>query len=130
MSASLTDAAIAVLYAPEPADKVALSRAAARAWAAGALSTRGDAQPPSRPARPARPELLAPRFMPKRRRAGSLAGRAALLHALAHIELNAVDLAWDLLARFAALPSGAALPRAFYDDWVRVAAEEAEHFAL
>ena len=68
--------------------------------------------------------------MPKRRRAGSLAGRIALLHALAHIELNAVDLAWDMVARFAALPSGVPLPRGFYDDWVMVAAEEAEHFAL
>ena len=50
----------------------------------------------------------------------------ALLHALAHIELNAIDLAWDLVARFA----GRGLPREFFDDWVGVAAEEAEHFAL
>ena len=64
--------------------------------------------------------------MPKRRNFGSLAGRLALLHALAHIELNAIDLAWDILARF----GDAALPRDFYDDWVGVAAEEAEHFAL
>jgi uncharacterized ferritin-like protein (DUF455 family) len=64
--------------------------------------------------------------MPKRRAGGSPAGRIALLHALAHIELNAIDLAWDIIARFGA----AALPREFYDDWVRVAAEEAEHHAL
>ena len=64
--------------------------------------------------------------MPRRRAGGSLAGRIALLHALAHIELNAIDLAWDLIARFAAED----LPRAFYDDWVAVAAEEAKHFAL
>jgi len=64
--------------------------------------------------------------MPKRRNFGSSAGRLALLHALAHIELNAIDLAWDITARFA----GADLPRKFYDDWVGVAAEEAEHFAL
>jgi len=66
------------------------------------------------------------REMAKRRHLGSLAGRRALLHALAHIELNAVDLAWDLVARF----TSAALPRAFYDDWVTVAAEEARHFSL
>ncbi len=66
------------------------------------------------------------RDMPKRRAGGSLAGRIALLHALAHIELNAIDLAWDIVARFAA----AELPREFCDDWVRVAAEEAEHHAL
>ena len=64
--------------------------------------------------------------MPRRRNLGSPAGRAALLHALAHIELNAIDLALDLLARFA----GEDLPRAFCDDWVGVAAEEARHFML
>lgn len=64
--------------------------------------------------------------MPKRRNFGSPAGRIALLHALAHIELNAIDLAWDIVVRF----SGAGLPRAFHNDWVEVAAEEAEHFAL
>lgn len=64
--------------------------------------------------------------MPKRRNFGSAAGRIALLHALAHIELNAVDLAWDLIVRF----GDPALPRAFFDDWVGVAAEEALHFGL
>lgn len=64
--------------------------------------------------------------MPKRRAGGSPAGRIALLHALAHIELNAIDLAWDIVARFA----GGDLPRAFCDDWIAVAAEEAEHHAL
>jgi uncharacterized ferritin-like protein (DUF455 family) len=63
--------------------------------------------------------------MPKRRTGGQ-AGRIALLHAVAHIELNAIDLAWDLIARFASLD----LPRAFYDDWVSVADDEARHFAM
>ena len=62
--------------------------------------------------------------MPRRRNFGALGGRIALLHALAHIELNAIDLGWDIVARFPGLP------RAFYDDWVGVAAEEATHFAL
>ncbi|HJU15904.1 MAG TPA: ferritin-like domain-containing protein, partial [Stellaceae bacterium] len=79
-----------------------------------------------RPARPARPLLRPPREMPKRRAFGSLRGRVALLHALAHIELNAIDLAWDLLARF----SEPGLPRAFCDDWTGVADEEAGHFEL
>ena len=61
-----------------------------------------------------------------RRRAGGLAGRIALLHALAHIELNAIDLAWDLIGRF----TDEALPRAFYDDWVAVADDEARHFGM
>ena len=78
----------------------------------------GAAVPPLRPARPERPVLRPPREMPKRRNLGSLASRTALLHALAHIELNAIDLAWDIVARFAGEP----LPRGFFDDWVGVAA--------
>jgi uncharacterized ferritin-like protein (DUF455 family) len=64
--------------------------------------------------------------MPRRRAAGSREGRVALLHALAHIELNAIDLAWDMVTRFGASD----LPRAFSDDWVAVADEEAKHFSL
>jgi len=105
--------------------KVALSRALAARWRAGSLAI-GRAKPPPRPGRPERPVLRPPRDMPRRRNFGSPAGRVALLHALAHIELNAIDLAWDLVARF----SNAGLPRAFFDDWLGVAAEEAEHFAL
>lgn len=70
--------------------------------------------------------LLPPKEMPRRRAFGSTAGRVALIHALAHIELNAIDLAWDLVARF----SGEGLPRAFFDDWAGVAAEEACHYEL
>jgi uncharacterized ferritin-like protein (DUF455 family) len=86
----------------------------------------GRALPPPHPARPDRPVLRPPKEMPKRRAFGSQAGRIALLHALAHIELNAIDLGWDIIARFAE----ADLPRAFFDDWVGVAAEEACHFEL
>src|SRR3546814_5055548 len=63
--------------------------------------------------------------MPKRGRAGSDRSRIALLHALAHIEFVAIDLAWDLVGRF-----GGEMPRRFTDDWVTVAAEESMHFAL
>ena len=114
-----------MLLAAAPAQKVALSRALAKRWRAGGLAV-GRAEPPARPARPERPKLLPPRDMPKRRNFGSRAGRIALLHALAHIELNAIDLAWDIIARFA----DAAPPGAFFTDWLGVAAEEAEHFAL
>jgi uncharacterized ferritin-like protein (DUF455 family) len=115
-----------VLAAPEPARKIALSHAAAKAWRAGALTEIGAARPPDRPARPARPPLLPPREMPKRRAGGERESRVALLHALAHIELNAIDLAWDLIARFASEHP----PRAFFDDWVKVADEEATHHGL
>lgn len=97
----------------------------AAGWRAGDLAI-GSASLKQRPARPERPLLHPPRDMPRRRNFGAPSGRIALLHALAHIELNAIDLAWDLVARF----GGPGLPRAFFDDWVGVAAEEAEHFAL
>ncbi|HEV2301000.1 MAG TPA: ferritin-like domain-containing protein [Stellaceae bacterium] len=124
-AASLTAGAAAILGTPDPAAKARASAALAECWASGTLPT-GDSRPPPRPARPPRPALRPPREMPRRRNFGSPAGRAALLHALAHIELNAIDLAWDLVARFA----GQGLPREFYDDWVCVAAEEALHFTL
>src|SRR5258707_13454732 len=123
MTRSLAKAAVAVLCAADPATKVALSREVAAHWRKGGVAV-GRAPPPPRPARPERPLLLPPRDMPKRRNFGSPAGRIALLHALAHIELNAIDLAWDLVARFA----DDSLPHAFFDDWVEVAAEGAEHF--
>src|SRR5438105_11017864 len=115
---SLAEGAAEILRTAEPARKVALSRALIALWREDGLSV-GDAVPPPRPARPDRPVLLPPRDMPKRRNFGSAAGRIALLHALAHIELNAIDLAWDIVARF----SGQRLPRAFYEDWAAVAAE-------
>lgn len=115
-----------MLGTADAAAKAGLSRRFAAAWRAGALSLEGTAALPQRPARPARPELRLPRDMPRRRLGKGPAGRIALLHALAHIELNAIDLAWDIVARFAA----EALPRAFADDWVKVADEEAVHFGL
>lgn len=80
---------------------------------------------PDRPARPARPELLAFKAMPKRGRGQSLRGRIALLHALAHIEFVAIDLALDMAGRF-----GGTMGEAFVGDWLAVAADEAMHFAL
>jgi uncharacterized ferritin-like protein (DUF455 family) len=122
---TIAQAARAVLLTDEPYLKVKAARTAARAWRRGALDHRFDAPMPQRPARPARPELLPASRMPKRGRGGSDRGRIAMLHALAHIELGAIDLAFDLVGRF-----GAAFPREFVDDWVRVGADEAMHFAL
>lgn len=75
------------------------------------------------PGRPAKPELVAPSSL-KRRSMQSDAGRAVLLHALAHIEFNAINLALDAVWRFPSMPD------AFYRDWFKVAAEEAQHFSL
>jgi len=123
--ASLTSGAAAILATADPAAKARGTRRLAEIWDAGALDV-GDSVPPPRPARPERPQLRPPKEMPKRRAFGAPAGRVALLHALAHIELNAIDLAWDIIARFSREP----LPRGFFDDWVGVAAQEAVHFEL
>jgi uncharacterized ferritin-like protein (DUF455 family) len=126
--ASLVEGAVGVLRCPDPAGKVALSHAVAAAWASGTLPVGERIIPPDRPARPDRPPLLHPRDMPRRRAGGAAASRIALLHAVAHIELNAIDLAWDLVARFES--PGLGFHPGFYDDWVRVADEEASHHGL
>ena len=125
MERTLGDACRAVLLTAEPRAKVMAARALARDWRLGRLAHRFDLAMPERPARPARPELLAPSQMPKRKKGGSLANRVALLHALAHIEFVAIDLAVDLIGRF-----GAGFPRTFVDDWMKVVADEAMHFAV
>ena len=125
----LARAAEQVLRTADPHEKVEVSRTSAAAWFAardrGALPAIGTAQPPNFPSRPDRPVLKDPREMP-RRRPGTPAGRIALLHAIAHIELNAVDLHWDIIARFADVP----MPTGFYDDWIKAADEESKHFKL
>jgi uncharacterized ferritin-like protein (DUF455 family) len=75
------------------------------------------------PGRPTRPRLVPPQQVP-RRSPHTPEGRAALLHAVAHIEFNAINLALDAVWRFAGLPPD------YYRDWLRVAAEEALHFSL
>ncbi len=129
MTASLSEYALEVLNTADGRAKCALSRAHAAAWfaarASGTPLPLGQAMPPARPARPERPELLPPRDVP-RRRPGTALGRIALLHAIAHIELNAVDLHWDLIARFSQVP----MPMGYYDDWVKAADEESKHFNL
>lgn len=114
-----------VLCAAEPVEKVRRARQVARDWRLGRLAWRFDVAMPDRPARPARPELLSPARMAKRGKGGSERGRAAMIHALAHIEFVAIDLAFDMAGRF-----GAAFPRGFVDDWMKVGADEAMHFAL
>ena len=126
---TLTQMAVEVLTTADGREKTALSHKHARAWfearKAGSPPEIGTASPPLRPARPEKPELLNPRDVPKRK-PGTHAGRIALLHAVAHIELNAVDLHWDIIARFGEIP----MPLGYYDDWVKAADEESKHFNL
>lgn len=122
---TLAQACRAVLLTADPRAKVADARRAARDWRLGRLAHDFEVAMPDRPAWPARPELLPPNRMPKRGRGGSQRGRIALIHALAHIEFVAIDLAFDMAGRF-----GGQFGRAFADDWLKVGADEAMHFAL
>ena len=126
---TLCEMAVEVLNTADGREKTALSRRYAAMWfdarKNGEPISVGTATPPDFPARPEKPELLDPKDVP-RRRPGSEKGRIAILHAIAHIELNAVDLHWDIIPRFADVK----MPIGFYDDWVKSADEESKHFNL
>lgn len=125
----LRRAALAWLQVADPAAKAQGVQALAARWATGAMQLDSLADLTAAgtlsviPGRPARPELVPPLSVPRRSMA-SVQGRAVLLHALAHIEFNAINLALDALWRFAGMPA------AYYIDWLQVAAEEALHFSL
>ena len=113
------------LRACQPADKAACVHALQADWRAGRvdLATEAPRVPIDQPGRPEKPGLIPPQQVP-RRRADTLPGRAALVHALAHIEFNAINLALDAAHRFAGMPP------AYYADWLAVADEEAQHFEM
>ena len=125
--ATLRQAAIEALRADDLDEKVERTNLACRLWFARRLGLHAPHDPalPDRPGRPAEPVLVSPRTV-KRRSVHSETGRIALIHALAHIELNAIDLALDIVARFAS----ERVPRSFFDGWMTVALEEAKHFRL
>ena len=113
------------LAEPDPRAKAAKTREIAEAWRTESLDWRTGPPiaPIADPGRPPRPVLVPPAQAPWRGVA-TREERAALIHALAHIEFNAVNLAWDAVYRFRGLP------RAYYGDWIQVAVDEALHFEL
>lgn len=122
---SLFKVAGSCLMASKIEDKLKLTRETAQAWHGGLLSMEPEnkPEPVNEAGRPAKPILVTPGDVP-RRRLGTKAGLVALIHAITHIEFNAINLAWDAVYRFRDLP------QQFYSDWVRVADEEAYHFQL
>ena len=122
---SIAKAICAVLLTADPRTKAMRARAVARDWRLGRLAHEFDTAMPDRPARPDAPQLLSPTQMPQRRKGGSAANRIAMLHAFAHIEFVAIDLAFDAAGRF-----GAGQSWEFVSDWLSVGADEAMHFAL
>jgi uncharacterized ferritin-like protein (DUF455 family) len=124
--ASLFEALRVAIAECDPEVKAAAAIVIAAELASGALAIDECAQAPESiddPGRPAKPALVAPRDVPSRG-LGSIEGRAGLLHAVAHIEFNAINLALDAAWRFRGMP------RQFYLDWTGVAADEARHFRL
>lgn len=124
--AELRAAALHWLCEPDVDAKVQGVTALSGAWRRQEVLLDADAMhsvPRSIPRRPQRPELVRPLHV-RHRSMGTVEGRAALIHASAHIEFNAINLALDAVWRFAGMPDD------YYADWLRVAAEEALHFSL
>jgi len=116
--------ALEVLTLADPAEKALQTRALFESLAAEAIDPHTVlSDPGGLPGRPVRPRLRPARDVPSRS-PFTIEGRAALIHSIAHIEFNAINLALDAVWRFAGMPA------AFYTDWLKVAAEEAYHFSL
>ena len=113
--------ALSVLLEPDPASKAEMARELSLTDPCGENEI--IEEPAGIPGRPERPQLVAHTRL-KQRSLRTTEGRAALIHALAHIELNAIDLAVDVVWRFAAMPTD------FYRQWAKIAREEALHFQL
>ena len=112
-----------VLLTENPIEKARLSIDLGQAWIESRPRTLSHQAYPSEPRTSEKPILLPPGKM-KKRSLFTPHGRQSLLHALAHIELNAINLAWDMVGRFAHVN----LPKAFYDEWIQVGIEEGRHF--
>ncbi|GMN52794.1 hypothetical protein TIFTF001_021934 [Ficus carica] len=127
----LVEAALRVLNTADPFEKARLGDSVASRWLEGAFALPYDPSldlpVPDRPARLSNVELVSPSLMPKLGKAGSLRSRQAIVHSLAHTESWAIDLSWDIIARFG---KQEAMPREFFTDFVKVAQDEGRHFTL
>uniref|UniRef100_W5N9U7 Si:ch73-314g15.3 n=2 Tax=Lepisosteus oculatus TaxID=7918 RepID=W5N9U7_LEPOC len=120
-----------ILCTADPKEKVALTQEVQGRWNSGKITEVGQAVPPEQPSRQESLTVLQPGKI-KRGKGGTLASRIALLHSLANIEQWAIDLSWDIIARFSTvrLGSGEPLPLQFFSDFVKVAGDEAKHYDL
>ncbi|OMO93859.1 hypothetical protein CCACVL1_06320 [Corchorus capsularis] len=122
---SLAELGALVLSTPDPLTKSKLSHLAFSRWRNQNLPI-GICHPPPRPARPPTPLLVSPKEIPAPNKSG-LPLNAFMLHNLAHVELNAIDLAWDTVVRFS--PLSDVLGEQFFSDFAHVADDESRHFA-
>ncbi|MFT7234794.1 MAG: uncharacterized ferritin-like protein (DUF455 family) [Methylophagaceae bacterium] len=120
----LREAALACLLIRDPVQKVTQTQALFHQWQQGEMIISDvEFDVPVLPGQPDKPELVAPRDLPRRSNSAET-GIAPLIHAINHIEFNAINLALDAVARFPGLPVD------YYSDWIKVAFEESQHFTL
>ena len=112
-----------VLMTADPVEKCRATRALHAADSSGLSASTGAAEPVPVPGRPERPHLIHPAKL-ARRGLGTPHGRAALIHAIAHIEFNAINLGLDAAYRYRGMPA------AYYEDWLSMAADESRHFEM
>ncbi|KAL6328330.1 hypothetical protein AAG906_034473 [Vitis piasezkii] len=128
---ALVEAALRVLNTADPFDKARLGDEVATKWLQGSITLPYHPSlhlpVPDRPARLSNVKLVPPGLMPKLGKAGSLQSRQAIVHSLVHTESWAIDLSWDIIARFG---EQEAMPREFFTDFVKVAQDEGRHFTL
>ncbi|XP_027341960.1 uncharacterized protein LOC113854873 [Abrus precatorius] len=124
-ASSLAELGSIVLSTGDPLTKSHLSHMAYSTWRRLHLPL-GISKPPSRPARPEKPHLVSPKEIPAPKDSG-LPLNAYMLHNLAHVELNAIDLAWDTVVRFS--PYSEILGEGFFADFAHVADDESRHFS-
>ncbi|KAJ4766569.1 hypothetical protein LUZ62_031855 [Rhynchospora pubera] len=129
---TLVEAALRILNEADPVQKARLGEDTGRRWLDGSISLAyrpSDPLPqvPDRPARLSTVKLVAPNEMHKLGKGGSLQSRQAMVHSLVHTESWAIDLSWDIIARFG---TQELMPREFFTDFVMVALDEGRHFTL
>ncbi|KAM1053535.1 hypothetical protein FF1_001016 [Malus domestica] len=128
---SLVEAATRVLNTADPFEKARVGDSVAAQWLGGTITRAYDSSldlsVPDRPSRLSNVKLVAPSSMPKIGKGGSLRSRQAIVHSLTHTESWAIDLSWDIIARFG---KQEAMPREFFTDFVKVARDEGRHFTL
>lgn len=128
---TLVEAALRVLNTADPVEKALLGESVATRWLQGTITQSydpfSDIIVPDRPARLTNVKLVPSNQMPKLGKAGSLQSRQAIVHSLVHTESWAIDLSWDIIARFG---KEEAMPRDFFTDFVKVAQDEGRHFTI
>lgn len=119
--------AVKILNTSDPHEKAKLTKEVAEKWFSGELNQIGHKNPPDQPSRPENLTIIDPGKI-RRGKGGTLASRVALLHSLANIEQWAMDLSWDIIARYSdfKFSDGSNLPKEFFSDFVKVAQDESK----